>query len=80
MDNVFNLKPSINIPVSLRNIADQIEKGEIEWDKEGMTIIALPHVFHLGCWDDGRAAADAVFNMAVATNKLVSAANNNDNN
>jgi len=69
MSNVISLKPSLNIPEALRNIADSIENGKnIVTD---CTVIAGFNIYHLGCMDDGEAARDAVFNMTYGLQKIM---------
>lgn len=66
---VIQLKPCTNIALALRNIAEQIDNGELIC--EDMTIIAGTKVFHLGTFDDGRAAESAIFNMTLGIQKLM---------
>lgn len=72
MSNIVQFKPCANLAVALRNIADQIESGEMACEE--MTIICPPDVFHLGVIDDGQAAEHAIFNMNYGIHKLMKAA------
>lgn len=67
--NVSQLKPCTNAQLALRNIAKQMDSGEIE--DEEVTIIVGTEVFHVGCWDDSRAAEGAIFNMTMGIHKLM---------
>lgn len=67
--NVIQLKPCGNAALALRNIADQMESGEIVATE--CTIIVGLDVFHCGEFDDGRSAESAVFNMTMGLQKLM---------
>ena len=69
MSNIISLKPNVNIPEALRNIAFSIEKGHL--DAEDCTVIAGFEIFHLGCMDDEVAVTNAVFNMTYGIQKLM---------
>jgi len=68
-DNVIQLKPCAHAATALRNIADMMDDGEIT--AEECTVIAGTDVFHCGEFDDGRAAANAIFNMTMGIQKLM---------
>jgi len=70
--NIVQLKPCGNAALALRNIADQMESGEI--DSKECTVIAGTCVFHCGEADDGRAAEGASFNMTMGIHKLMESA------
>ncbi len=69
MNKAVQLKPCANAAIALRNIADQMESGEIAADE--CTVIAGIDVFHCGEFDDGRAAESAIFNMTMGIQKLM---------
>ena len=73
MSNVSQIKASANAPTALRNIADQIESGELG-DTEA-TVVVGSDVFHVGCVDSGEAAGNAVWNMTYGIHKLIDMAN-----
>lgn len=68
-EKLIQIKPCGNAPLALRNIADQMESGEIS--AEECTVIAGIDVFHCGELDDGRAAESAIFNMTMGIHKLM---------
>lgn len=72
MSNVVEIKPSMNIPDTLRTIADEIERGEI--NPEAVTLIAIPHVYQIGVFNDNDAASETVFSCNFAIHKLMTAA------
>lgn len=72
MGEVLQLKPCVNVVTALRNIADGIESGELEADS--ITLISPPDIYHLGVFDDGAAAQDAIFNMTYGIHKMMNAA------
>jgi len=68
VSKVVQIKPCTNIPLALRNIADQYEAGDFEGD---CTLVIGLDVFHLGTFDDSLAARDAVWNLTYAIHKLM---------
>ena len=72
MNNVIELKPSMDIPKTLRVIADEIEQGIIKPD--AVTLIAIPNIYQIGVFDDGDAASETIFNCNYAIHKLMNAA------
>ena len=72
MDNVIDLKPSMNMAETLRLIADEIDSGAIKPDD--ITLIAIPHVYQIGVMSDEQAAMCTVFNCNYAIQKLMHAA------
>lgn len=71
MGNVVKLHPEIDVAACLRNIADSYEKGE--YGDEECTVVIGRNVFHSGCADDARAAANAVFDCQVGIAILMGA-------
>jgi hypothetical protein len=69
MSNVIQLRPNLNIPTALRNIADSVENGALEGDD--CTLILGLDVFHLGNATDENAAPNAIFNMTYGIQKLM---------
>lgn len=69
MRDVIQLKPCANAAIALRNIADQMESGELQADE--CTVIAGSEIFHCGEFDDGRAAESAIWNMTMGIQKLM---------
>ena len=74
MTKIVSIKPSNNIPETLRTIANQIESGEIVTGDAGLTLITGIEAFHLGTHDDAQAASDAIFNMNIGISKLTARA------
>jgi len=68
-DNITQIKPCANASVALRNIADMMESGIISATE--CTLIAGTKVFHVGTFDDERAAESAIFNMTMGIQKLM---------
>lgn len=68
-NNIAQIKPCVNAAIALRNIADRMEKGEIE--SKDCTLIAGLEVFHFGNSDDARSAEAAIFNMTMGIQKLM---------
>ena len=66
---VVNLFPNQSVSDGLRNIADEVDSGELPDD--GCTVIIGKEVFHLGPGSDEQAATDAVFNMTMGVHKLM---------
>ena len=71
MKNIVQIKPSTNLAVALRNIADAYEAGEYE--SKTCTLIIGVEVFHLGVFDDSQAAQNAVWDMTYGIHKLMKA-------
>lgn len=69
MSNVIELFPKGSVADGLRVIANRIDDQEIEDDN--CTLIIGSDVYHLGEYDDSRAAVDAVFNMTVGLHKIM---------
>lgn len=76
MSNVTPLRPSQDIPTGLRNIADEIEKGDFK--PEHMTLIAGNRVYHLGTVSDQKAAVNAVWDMNIGLSRMMLAAHGFD--
>lgn len=72
-ENIRQLKPCGNAVLALRNIADQIESGEI--NAEECTVIVGAEVYHCGQHNDTIAVTNAVFNMVFGISKIMIAAN-----
>ena len=66
---VISLFPNQSISEGLRNIADDVDSGDLPDD--GCTVILGKEVFHLGCASDEQAATDAVFNMTMGIHRLM---------
>lgn len=73
MSKVTELRPCVDIPNSLRRLADDIESGEVE--VEDLTIVGHNYLAHLGEAVDERAAEQAAFNLMVGQNLLACMAN-----
>lgn len=73
-DNVVNIRPSVSMADALRNIADEIERGEIE--PENLTIIAGIDIYQLGgnFRNDEDAVKETIWNCNFAISKLMNAA------
>ena len=69
MGDVVQIKGCLDAARALRNIADQIESGELPNEA---TVVCGTEVFHAGQVDDARAATDAVFNLNFGIQKLMS--------
>lgn len=72
MGKVIELRPSMNIPETLRAIADEIEGGEINPD--AITLIAVPDIYQIGVGNDNDAATETIFSCNYAIHKLMTAA------
>ena len=66
---VISLFPNQSISEGLRNIADDVDSGDLPDD--GCTVILGNEVFHLGCASDEQAATDAIFNMTMGIHRLM---------
>lgn len=71
MKNVVQLKPCANASVALRNIADQLDSGELDVDE--VTVIAGTEIFQCGQYDEAKAVEGAVFNMTFGIHKIMNA-------
>lgn len=71
MGDVVQIKGCVDAAQTLRNIADQIDNGELPNEA---TIVCGSEVFHAGQVDDARAATDAVFNLNLGIQKLMNGA------
>ncbi len=68
---VTPIKPCANAPKTLRNIADQMERGEIESDN--VTIISGTEVFQCGEYSIFSSPFIAILNMTIGISKLTHA-------
>jgi len=66
---VISLFPNQSVSDGLRNLADDIDAGNLAGD--GCTLIIGKGVFHLGPGSDEQAATDAIFNMTLGIHKLM---------
>jgi len=66
---VVKLFPKQSVSEGLRNIADDIDSGNLP--DESCTLIIGTEVFHLGNVSDQQAGADAVFNLTLGIHKLM---------
>lgn len=57
-----------NIPLCLRNLADEIESGELK--TSSITLASPDQVYHLGTKDGMEAIRDAIFNMTIGINTI----------
>lgn len=71
MNNVVRLSPP-GPTEGLRNIADQIDRGEIPCDR--VTLVIGSELYHLGTQDDREAAQAAVFDLNTGLSKMMLAA------
>lgn len=69
MSKVSQIKPCANVQQALRNIADQMDSGEIDFDN--VTIVAGTEIFQCGEFDEDRAVENALFNLTVGIHKLM---------
>ena len=68
------IKASINVPATLRLIADQIESGDLDVPGDVGTLILNTEVFHIGKHiSDERAAMQVVWDCTFAIAKLMRA-------
>lgn len=72
MGNIVQLKPSVDIPQTLRSIASDIENGIITTDS--VTLIAVPNIYQIGTFNDNDAVTETIFNCTFAIHKLMNAA------
>lgn len=71
--SVHLIKDSLDIPATLRRIADRIEEGDLP--NTTATLILDSEVFHLGvCISDDAAACQTVFDCNYAVSLLMSGA------
>ena len=76
MTNVIKLRPSTDIPDSLRAIADQIESGEVVADNMTLCLAGNSvEVWHIGNTSDEDVGMQAVFNMTMGLSKVTVAVN-----
>lgn len=68
MGKVVKIKGCLDAAQALRNIAEQIESGELPNEA---TVVCGTEVFHAGQVNDAQAAADAVFNLTVGIHRLM---------
>ena len=68
---VSQLFPGTPVPEALRNIADEMEAGELECRA---TVIVGTEIFHPGPMSDERAIEQTVFDLALAQFKIMQAA------
>jgi hypothetical protein len=61
MSNVVPIIASMDVPATLRLIADQIESGEVQ--KDNCTVITGGNLYQLGSDNDRAAASDALWNL-----------------
>lgn len=73
-NKVCQIKPCANASQALRNIADQMDRGEVDIDN--VTIVAGSEVFQCGDFDDIRAVENAVWNLTFGIHKLMQPAIN----
>jgi len=71
MGKVIQLKPTQNVPNTLRNIADLYEQGEFEGT---CTLVIGTEVFHFGASTDENAAVNTIWDLEFGIHKLMSAA------
>ena len=64
----------LNVPLGLREIADQYEAGA--YGADPVTLVIGREVFHLGTRGDEAAAVNAVFDLQLGIHKLMRAALN----
>ena len=69
MNNVYDIHPSMNVSQSLRNIADEYEKGE--FGDNNATVIIGGRIFHIGEVNDGQCFSNVIIDMQYAINKLM---------
>ena len=69
-DKVVMLRPMMDVPTGLRNIADAIEAGEYDYFTD-CTVVLGTNIFSLGEVDDSRAAVNAVWDMTYGIHKLM---------
>lgn len=70
MNNVVFIKPCLNIPETLRVIAEEIEKSE-EKPRSLTMVIDANALFQLGIVDDLAAMKDTVFNCQWAIQMIM---------
>jgi hypothetical protein len=76
MGKVIKFPDLRNIPLCLRNIADEIEAGDLPI--KSMTIATSDQVYHLGTKHEDEAIKDAIFNMTIGIDTLMSRHNRTD--
>jgi hypothetical protein len=58
MGDIITLRPNMNIPETLRAIADEIEQGIFTTD--AVTLIAVPDIFQIGTCNDNDAVNETI--------------------
>lgn len=75
MKKVEPIKASMNVPATLRRIADQIDRGELDVPGDVGTLILNSEIFHIGRHiADDRAAMQAAWDCLFGLAKLMRAA------
>lgn len=72
MGDLIQLKPCMNIPDTLRAIADEIESGKKSADC--VTVIAIPDIYQIGTFNENDAVSETIFACNYAIHKLMNAA------
>lgn len=74
--SVTLLRPSTDLVQGLRNIADQVESGQIK--AQHITVVADSKVFHLGTVSNSQAAVNAVWDLNIGLSYMMLAAHGFD--
>ena len=72
MSNVIRFPDLRDIPLCLRNMADEIEDKNGNFKPKSLTICSEDNCYHLGTKDDKQAMKDGVFNITIALHTLMS--------
>ncbi len=70
MGDVIHMKPNVDVPTALRNIADAFERGE--FPDNSCTVIIGKRVFHSGHKTDEQAADGTLWDCVWGIHKLMS--------
>lgn len=70
MGTITFINPLANTAKALRDLADKIDRGEI--DMKECTLISPPHLYHFGQVTDVIAAREAVFNLTFGLAEIMS--------
>ena len=71
MSNIIKFPDLRNIPLCLRNMADEIEDENSPFKPKSLTICSEDNQYHLGTKDDKQAIRDSIINITIAKHTLM---------
>ena len=66
---VVSITPELNIPISLMNLADEIQKGDLG-EVKNLTVLVNGGIYHFGDISDETATKNAHWNIGCALQKI----------